>query len=50
MKNIKLIIATHKKFQMPKDTNMYLPLHVGREGKEDLGYTGDNTMILREAV
>jgi hypothetical protein len=21
----------------------YLPLHVGREGKEDLGYIGDNT-------
>lgn len=43
MKDIKLIVATHKKFQMPKDSNLYLPLHVGREGKEDLGYTGDNT-------
>lgn len=28
---------------MPKDGNLYLPLHVGREGKEDLGYIGDNT-------
>ena len=27
---------------MPKD-EIYLPLHVGREGKDDLGYTGDNT-------
>lgn len=43
MKNVKLIVATHKKFQMPKDINLYLPLHVGREGKEDLGYIGDNT-------
>jgi len=43
LKNVKLIVATHKKFQMPKDTNLYLPLHVGREGKEDLGYIGDNT-------
>jgi hypothetical protein len=27
---------------MPKES-IYLPLHVGREGKEDLGYQGDNT-------
>lgn len=38
----KIIIATHKKYEMPKD-DIYLPLHVGREGKEDLGYTGDHT-------
>ena len=38
----KIIIATHKKYGMPKD-DIYLPLHVGREGKEDLGYTGDHT-------
>lgn len=43
MKNIKLIVATHKAFLMPKDDNLYLPIHVGAEGKEDLGYTGDNT-------
>ena len=41
-KNIKVIIATHKKYEMPTDT-MYLPLHVGAEGKEDLGYAKDNT-------
>ena len=23
--------------------DVYLPIHVGREGKEDLGYIGDNT-------
>lgn len=40
--NIKVIIATHKKYDMPKD-EMYVPLHVGAEGKEDLGYIKDNT-------
>ena len=34
MKNIKIIIATHKKYQMPSD-DLYLPLHVGAEGKQD---------------
>ena len=33
---------THKKFIPPAD-KMYVPLHVGKEGKEDLGYLGDNT-------
>ena len=42
MKNIKIIIATHKKYQMPKDS-IYMPIQVGAEGKEDLGYIGDNT-------
>ncbi|MCI6932081.1 MAG: DUF4422 domain-containing protein [Tenericutes bacterium] len=41
MKDIKVIIATHKKYEMPKD-NMYIPIHVGAEGKDDLGYTKDN--------
>lgn len=40
--NVKILIATHKKYWMPQD-NMYLPIHVGREGKGDLGYIGDNT-------
>lgn len=42
MKDIKVIVATHKKYKMPKD-EMYLPVQVGKEGKEDLGYTPDNT-------
>jgi hypothetical protein len=42
MKNIKVVIATHKKYEMPID-KMYLPLHVGSEGKDDLQYTKDNT-------
>lgn len=41
MKDIKIIVATHKKYQMPQD-DMYIPIHVGREGKADLGYQGDN--------
>ena len=41
-KNIKIIVATHKKYNMPKD-DMYIPIHVGKEGKEELGYIGDNT-------
>lgn len=41
MKNIKIIVATHKKYQMPQD-DIYLPVQVGSEGKEDLGYTQDN--------
>lgn len=40
--NIKILIAAHKKYWMPKDP-VYVPLHVGAEGKTDLGYTKDNT-------
>ena len=41
MKNIEIIIATHKKYKMPKD-DIYLPLHVGSEGKENIGFKRDN--------
>lgn len=41
MKNIKVIVATHKKYDMPKD-KMYVPLHVGAEGKQTIGYKTDN--------
>lgn len=41
-KKIKVVIATHKKYDMPND-KMYLPLQVGAEGKNDLGYEKDNT-------
>ena len=40
--NIKIIVATHKKYQMPQD-NIYFPLHVGVKGKENIGFVGDNT-------
>ena len=46
---VKIVIATHKKYDMPNDI-MYIPLHVGAEGKKDacgndldLGYLKDNT-------
>lgn len=40
--DIKILVATHKKYKMPKE-KIYIPLHVGKEGKQDLGYIGDNT-------
>ncbi len=40
--SIKIYTMTHKKFDLPTDP-IYIPLHVGREGKEDLGYLCDNT-------
>ena len=43
MKNIKIIVATHKKYQMPED-QMYFPVQVGAEGKTKIEeYTQDNT-------
>jgi len=39
---INIIVATHKRYSMPND-NIYMPIHVGREGKDSLGYQGDNT-------
>ena len=40
--NAKVIVATHKTYRMPTDP-MYVPVHVGAEGKPSLGYIGDNT-------
>lgn len=43
MEEIKIIIASHKKYQKPAE-NIYLPVQVGAEGKEKIdGYTQDNT-------
>ena len=39
---IKVIVAAHKAFWMPSDP-LYVPVQVGAEGKEDLGFTPDNT-------
>lgn len=39
--DIKIIVAAHKKYWMPEDS-VYLPLHVGKYGKADLGYQGDD--------
>ena len=35
-KNAKILIALHKTYEVPKE-ELYLPLHVGAEGKEDIG-------------
>lgn len=37
-----VIVATHKPYAMPDDP-MYLPLHVGAQGKDPIGFQGDNT-------
>lgn len=37
---IKLLVATHKNYRMP-DSDIYLPVHVGAEGKESIGYQKD---------
>ena len=39
---VTVVVATHKPYGMPADP-LYLPLHVGAEGKESIGFAGDNT-------
>ncbi|WP_297633623.1 DUF4422 domain-containing protein [uncultured Clostridium sp.] len=39
---IEILIAAHKKAIMPNN-DIYLPIHVGRYGKADIGYLGDHT-------
>jgi len=41
--DIKILVAAHKAYRMPVD-DVYLPIHVGKEGKDfDLGFIGDDT-------
>ena len=40
-KNIKILVASHKKYKMPED-NLYFPIQVGAEGKEEIGFSKDN--------
>lgn len=40
--SVTIFAMTHKNFIPPAD-KIYVPLHVGREGKKDLGYLSDNT-------
>ena len=42
MNDIKIIVAAHKLYKMPKD-EMYLPLQVGAKGKESIGFLRDDT-------
>ena len=37
-----IFVVTHKKYRMPDD-QIYMPVHVGRAGKADIGFTGDDT-------
>ena len=39
-KNV-VIVAAHKNFEMPKES-IYLPVHVGAAGKDDIGYQRDD--------
>lgn len=40
--DIKILVATHKKYYIPKDS-IYLPIRVGNAlAKDDFGYNGDN--------
>ncbi len=40
--DIKIVIAIHKPYWVPEDP-AYLPLHVGKAGKKDIGFSGDDT-------
>ena len=42
MKDVKIIVATHKKYKMQTE-EIYIPIQVGAEGKEKLEYVPDNT-------
>ncbi len=41
-RSVSVIVATHKRYWMPQDS-CYIPIHVGKEGKEDIGFLGDDT-------
>ena len=40
--DVKIIVATHKPYRIPADS-IYYPLHVGKAGKADIGFPGDDT-------
>lgn len=41
-KDIKILVATHKNWNMPED-DIYLPIHVGSHGKDSIGYVRDDS-------
>lgn len=41
-KSIKILVAAHKPYGMPKD-NIYVPLQVGAKGRENMGFLRDDT-------
>jgi len=46
-RDIRIYVAAHRIFSLPEgmmlDEDMYIPLQVGREGRQALPYVGDNT-------
>lgn len=42
LKEVQIYVATHVAFQPPVNP-IYIPIHVGKKGKPDLGYLGDDT-------
>lgn len=42
--DVKILVATHKKYRMPTD-KCYIPIHVGSADKESIGYIGDNSGV-----
>lgn len=43
--NIKILVATHKNYEMPSDNKLYLPIFVGKDIHPDVNksFIGDNT-------
>ena len=42
MKKVSILVATHKKYEMP-EYKSYLPIHVGKKDKKSIGFKGDAT-------
>lgn len=42
MEKINILVATHKRYKMPK-YKIYLPIHVGKKGKDSIGFKGDDS-------
>ena len=42
MEKINILVAAHKRYKMPK-YKIYLPIHVGKKGKDSIGFKGDDT-------
>lgn len=40
--DIKILVAAHKPYRMPED-EIYFPIHVGKTGKTEIGFIGDDT-------
>ena len=42
--DIKILVAAHKPYRMPED-EIYFPIHVGKTGKTEIGFIGDDTFL-----